>query len=731
MQQTPRGRAFRSALLASLLSVTAACHEGSPASPLALPAPEASAAFPGMTVYATSANASVAESFFEFLPEASATVETSSDPLSAAAAAAGKRSEVQVALVTDLRCGECYQLGGGGLSYQVHGGNALGAQYGLAQLLEELGFRFFHPWQSKAPTTFVAATGSKNIGPLFTPEMTLRGLHLHTQHPIESYWTFWASSAANGGSSDDSPTGVAGARRVIDWIVKNRGNFVEWAALNNIVSDDPADVATWRSHESAILDYAHARGIKVGIMAELFGVSNLQLAYDFLDNETTPNAGDPSLTASVDNRVHVLTDGLPWDILDLSFGEFTGTDPQVFISSVNLVYTELEKIVPGTEMSATVHVGNDPSLEVTYDGQTVLYYFLVKYCDPQIVPWIHTVMYFDFYQPVDGAYNMPNFDQHLAYLQSRLMANQPVAYYPESAYWISFDDSVPTYLPVYMRSRWLDQSNLASASAMGGYSTLQQSVLFSSGWEWGYWQNDYAVLRMNFTTPAAWSDPLADMFAPWGAAGAALVTQITALGELQSKYLIDEGLAAYIAGDDAVITLGAVGGIISQPPRTSFAALGVMTSSELATFTASVLTPLGELDSATQSIQAAVDGLGLDATDPWLAEAIDGFDIDADRTHFMLSLYSAVATYAATGSDGGWLEKADSAMADAKAVVARRDAALHYPNPNQILAAGTNSTFYQSGYLTEAGTLCYWNREQIQALQVIHGDGAQAPGCVP
>jgi len=282
-----------------------------------------------------------------------------------------------------------------------------------------------------------------------------------------------------------------------------------------------------------------------------------------------------------------------------------------------------------------------------------------------------------------------------------------------------------------MRSRWLDQSSLASAAVAGGYGGLQQHVLFSSGWEWGYWQNDYATLRMNFTMPSAWTDPVGDMFAPWGTQGAGLATQIGALGELQSTYLIDQALAAYIAGQDSTVALGIAGNVISQPVRTTFAQLAAMSASDQATFASTVLTPLSQLDTSTQSIQSAVTALKLDPKDPWLSETIDGIDIDADRVHFVLSLYEAVATLTATGSDGGWLAKADAALADAQTVVARRGTALHYPVPAQLTGSSANSTSYTSGYLTEAATLCYWSRERIQARAVVVNDTSSVPGCVP
>jgi hypothetical protein len=577
----------------------------------------------------------------------------------------------------------------------------------------------------------VAPLDPSALGTTVTPAMTLRGLHLHTLHPIESYFTFWASRPSNGapdgGDDSGAPTGLAGAKRVIDWTVKNRGNYVEWSALNDIVTLDAADLATWRAHTRAILDYAHARGIKVGIGTELFGVSNLQLSFDLLDDENDPNA-----EADVDTRLHLLTDGLPWDIVDLSFGEFSGTDPNVFLTSVNLAYAELQKIAPGTTMAATIHVGSGASLEVTYEGQTLLYYFLVQFANPALVPWIHTVMYFDLYESADDAYGMPSFDQHKAYLEGRLEAGAPVGYYPESAYWVAFDDSVPTYLPVYIRSRWLDLTGIAADVKAKGLSPLQQHVLFTSGWEWGYWQNDYATLRMNVAAPAAWTDPVNEMFLPWGDKGAGLAKQIGALGDLEDEYLIGKALVSYFAAEDALIALAAPSGIISQPVPTSFAQLAAMSAGDQATFATQVLAPMSDFATKTSSLASAVHALGLDESDPFLAESIDSFDLDAARATFVNALYQAVASYDASGTDGGWLAKADAAFATAQTVIGRRTKALHYPNPGQITGASVvNSTVYQAGFLAEAVSLCYWTREALQARAVLGADSSTPPGCVP
>ena len=657
----------------------------------------------GFTVFVTADAQPAINSFFEFLPEAAALVTTSTDP--AGEVKANHGSGVRVALVTDLTCGECYQLSGSQWSYQVHGGNTLALQYGLAELLEAFNFRFFHPWGVKAPATLASPDSSGAFGKMFTPQMSLRGLHLHTLHPIESYYAFWSPDAS---MAND-------ARRIVDWVIKNRGNYIEWSALDNIVPPGATQDA-WHTQTAAIIAEAHQRGIRIGIGTELFGTGNLQQSFDLLDNVPDTNA-----QADINARLHILLDGLAWDVVDLSFGEFAATDPNLFIDSVNQSYAGLQQIAPGTELAATIHMDNSPGLQINYMGQTLPYYFLVQFADPHIVPWIHSVMYYDLFQSAGGAYGYEMFAQHLAYLQNRLTANQPVAYYPESAYWVAFDDSVPTYLPVYMHSRWTDMKQLPG---------LQQHVLFSTGWEWGYWQNDYATLRMNFSLPTDWSAPVQQMFAPWGAQGQALAQQIKALGELQSQALIDQQLGPYLAGRDSLVDSGAKAGIISQPPRVQFADILTMLADARTQFVQSVVTPLATLQASTEQIQSSVNSLSLDPQDPWLSETLDGFAIDVARTQYMAALYQGVVAFASTGSDAGWLAKADAALANAQTIIQRRHAHLHYPSPSLLLESTVNATLYQYGYLMEADTLCYWQRERGQARKLVLGEAFTDPGCV-
>ena len=85
-------------------------------------------------------------------------------------------------------------------------------------------------------------------------------------------------------------------------------------------------------------------------------------------------------------------------------------------------------------------------------------------------------------------------------------------------------------------------------------------------------------------------------------------------------------------------------------------------------------------------------------------------------------------------ADGGpsdaLLAGADAALADARRIVARRHAHLHDPTPSRILVEDTNATVYHYGYLNEADTLCYWERERGLFDQQILGSSTVPPGCV-
>jgi hypothetical protein len=677
---------------------------------------------PPLEVVTTAALEPRLHDFVALLPYPDAILRVADDPVAdvaAAAAAAGPEDHrMRVAVVEgEDGCKECFRLergsGAGGADFIVRGDAPLGVQYGLAQLLEHAGVRFYHPYATHAPATLAVPAGEPGFGTLVTPALALRGLHLHTIHPIEAYWAFWEPSAAH----------VEDARRILDWLVKNRGNYVQWVALDNI-QDDPVQFTAWKTHTRTLIDLAHARGLGAGVGIQLFGLSNVQRGWDLIDE---PLVNQPA-SAQIEARLPAMLDGLPWDRVNLSFGEFFSAPPEDFVASVNAAYDALQAHAPGTEMAATIHLGNSPDQRVDYMGENLQYYFLVKFANAAIVPWVHTVMYFNLFDDAGGAYGHVQFDEHRAYLLERVGAGQRAAYFPESAYWVAFDDSVPLYLPVYMVSRARDLAQI-DAQAVGG-GKLAEHVLFSSGWEWGYWQNDYATLRMTYDGGADASATLAAMWAPYGAPGAELAAALAALGGEQRQRLIVEHLAPYLAGRDVYIDTGFELGVVAQPDRPSFAQVAAYDAATRASFETDVLARLEALASATDATLASIRALDLPAGDPFVAEIEDGLEIDVARAHAIVACYRAALAFGASGAGTAELADAEAAVAAGHVIVARRHAALHDPNHAEIAEQNVNSTIYAFGYLQKADTLCYWERELVQLRNLLGINQDTPPACV-
>lgn len=663
---------------------------------------------PVLVVIAAPADEAVARAYVTELPIEPVGLVISDDPVAALATDAASGAPA-IALVSDLDCVECYRVEHHASGAVVHGDAPAGVQYGLTHVLEAMGFRFFHPQRAHVPAELALPPSEDPLyGVDHAPEMTQRGLHLHTLHPTEAYYAFLEPSEAH----------LAEARRIIDWVVKQRGNFVRWWLLDDLESGDAAADAV-RAHTAAIVEYAHLRGVRTGVSVQLFAGANLQRGFDLVE-------GGEDFESQIDVAYGHL-DGIGFDAIQISFGEFSGEAPDHFIEVLNYATDAAIRRWPGLEVAASIHVGNYPDLRVDYMGETdFLYYFLVQFADPRIIPSIHTVMYYDLFHSAGGAYLHEDFSEHREYLYERLRAGEPVSYYPESAYWVSFDNSVPTYLPVYLRARLFDQQQIRADVEAMGMSPLERHVTFSSGWEWGYWQTDYVTLRSHYRLPASLDEAVDEMLAPLDEG--AFADAIVAVAELQHQHLVVDELAPYLAGRDSTLDLGFAMDIVSIPDRARFEELHVAPVEERDAFATRVIDGLRALADGTE---AARTSLPEAPADPFLAEITDGLEVDVHRARCVAALYEAVIADARGDDPSALLATADAELAAAEAVIARRHAALWDPSPERVLARRyANSTLYQYGYLREASLSCFWVRERAQVRNLLLDAAERVPACV-
>jgi hypothetical protein len=617
--------------------------------------------------------------FLSTIGDARIVVVDSSDP---EADAATSTAPIAVA-VTTSDCGECYTLAATDGHYSVVGGAPLGVRYGVSALLESFGWRFHHPTDTWLPAE-LGDPDTRTFGE-HTPDVDRRGLHLHTLHPIDGLYAYWTG---------ESPERAAA---ITDWAVRNRANHLQWVGLDDITGS-PSRLAEWQADTADIVDHAHAQGLTVGLGIQLFGTSNLQLAFDLVDDP----ADVETMRAEMEPRVASIA-AIDWDVLNLSFGEFSGVEPADFIEAVDLAADVIYTAAPEVEITATIHVGNYEDLQVEWEGETLQYYFLVKYADPRITPWVHSVMYYNLVEDAGGAYNHDLFTDHRAFLEEKLAAGEPVGYFPETAYWVAFDDSVPTWLPLYVRSRWED---------LRAFPELEDHVLFSTGWEWGYWQNDVAALRMSWETPDDWSEQFDWMFAP---IDPALAETAIAFTEAQHTHLLEGRLAPWLAGRDEIIDLGDRLGIIAAPDRPDYDALLADPAAAAAL--------LVKLDAMAADFVAVAAPTG---DDRYSEEMADGVRVTTLRARFAAQLVRTVADPAGAPSS---LSEAASLLDEARARVQHRHSLLHDDVDGRLTVPGENPSIYQFGYLRWADELCYWDREYAQVSNLVAGTDLDEPGC--
>ena len=589
----------------------------------------------------------------------------------------------------------------GGPILLVYAPDARNLAHGGYALLEELGARFFHPMQELIPSfpgVFIPKTLSSDRASPFK----VRGLQLHLLHPIEYFATI----------HEPSDKHLAEAKRVIDWLVKTGQNHIQWWLLKGV------DWEANKPHVTAIIDYAHARGVTVWAVAQLWGGASLQGGISLVDEED-------GWQAQLETRLdHILE--LPFDGIELGLGEFFATDPAKLIEWLNhaTAYTGQK----GAELAVVNHVGNYPDLYVDYQGKTEFFYFLPRYADPNLINTVHTVFLFDLYRE-GGMYNHPNFHAHREFLFEEL-PKRKVQYLPESAYWVTADVDVPAFLPEYIRSRWIDIHNLDADIRQKGLPPLHGHIMFSSGHEWGYWLTDYLAAKMLWEPEKELDSFIRAYTGVYGSCSADFHKVFSDFLELQTKYLFDQKLIPYISGEDVYDDLGVAIKKDTHPPRLRFEEALAMTEEARAAFEASDLAKVREMADAILPLEATAQAAcrGSDkALAPFCSEIADGIEIVRLRLLHSAKLYEAVFEHARGGGRAQALLDEAAAITDQAAkVIARREAAYRF-DKERLTGAYENPTIYKFGYLRQAHTQCLWRRQEEQAAFVIATGAGPSP----
>lgn len=146
--------------------------------------------------------------------------------------------------------------------------NALGAIFGCYELLKTLGFVFLHPLQPLIPPTFQFPS---NIEIKEAPNWLARGMHYHTQHPLE------LTEFLNGFgiSTEDEASWkmmIPEFESYAEWLVANKQNRLEWLLLWAADWDDFANGQDRQNRLKTITSILHDFGIAAGADMPIAGM---------------------------------------------------------------------------------------------------------------------------------------------------------------------------------------------------------------------------------------------------------------------------------------------------------------------------------------------------------------------------------------------------------------------------------------------------------------------------
>lgn len=583
----------------------------------------------------------------------------------------------------------------GRLVLNLRTSSAEGALFGLYGLLQEkLDFRFIHPRQTLLPR-HEAWPLPDDFSWSARPRFARRGFHLHTLHPIEL--TEQLHRLHQKGAMGD-------LREYVDWLVRNGQNVMQLYLLRTV------DRETWPRHARSLVRYAHSRGVRVGCMVS---VSMLQQKAFQLMKVLRPEPYSQQIDRSLDWLFRV-----PWDFVSLEYtlGEHL-PDLRTFLPDLQKKLTRWIIDGHGARVFSATHVIRGRRFGFGSNGPDT-----VASAPSDTGVLVHTVMYYavdDERAPVYGNGDL-RFMADLARNESRV---RETWFWPESAYWVAFDNSVPLLLLPYLEARWRDMRTMESIGVDG-------HLTFSSGWEWGYWLTDWSVARWGWSYGGEKTAPLqylSEIFP-----GERLKGIWRGVLDLQDHVLKERGMGGLLAAADPFSEMPPPFDPDFQP-RSSLSVSWILETGSPKAVRKKTATAVRQLENLAEQMKAAAGELHRRTTDMLCSaevslelfaveqELVRALEVTALRARHRALTLEALAR---RRLDGGWwrpLPASALALLDEAAKVRMqalervRDQEQVYRYPLSLVAGRRpGHTAYHFGYLYPVHDLFFWRREEQQ-----------------
>jgi len=618
----------------------------------------------------------------------------------------------------------------------------LGTLHAVYTALEELGFAFLHPLAPTKPEELRLPAAPVNR--VETPRWEKREIHLHTMHPLEL--TEVLQGWGPGGHQDAAgfEAMMPEWERFLEWCVANQQNGVEWFLLWAESWKEFADSPTRMARLRKLVDKAHAYGISAGIDAPIAFAQ--QHSYRLLRTQGELPAELAQIRARIDD---LMTADFDFFGIEAGTSEFTAPAPERMLAWMNEATKHLDekyqvpnfiKVHASTGQTAKGYA--DPSAP----GKDINFNFLPHYADPRLGVLPHTVQHYSLTDPAP-TYGNTNFGYIRTFLQEQV-GRRPVVWYPETAYWVSFDVDVPLFLPVYAERRLYDLRLLASDEDKGlmgrgvhAGKRMDGQLIFSSGWEWGYWLNDVIAARAAWNPrmatgdhAAAFAQALEPAMRVFGAAAPEVTALIVDTVKAEQALLIEGRIKgsppasiymrsgqAYLQGSE---TWDDVSKLVDETKMTQPTRLGLVDmrnplhggpgySKEVEPLLAEMKNTFGALADRAQALEGKIPSRAA----PLFKDISATLRMTALRARQVHGLYDYVDGYFDTAQAKrlARLQDARSALDAAVTLVKTHEANYRVP-ADRIAGFRPNPTAYAYGYLWTVRSLHYWWRDEGKAV---------------
>ncbi|HWB74499.1 MAG TPA: hypothetical protein VG755_06080, partial [Nannocystaceae bacterium] len=622
----------------------------------------------------------------------------------------------------------------------------LGLGYGAYAVLEELGFAFLHPLAPMRPEALPAALPT--IDRTSSPRWPIRGLQLHTMHPLEL--TELLNGWGPNGYDDEAGWNAMLPEwdAFLEWTLANRQNRVHWVLLRSEPWAEFADGQERIERLRTLVDRAHEYGVWVGFDTPIR--QHQQNTWRLIRGDS--GVLEDELAELRDNVDHLMQANLDYLATESGTTEFTSTDDTRMVAWMDELAAHLGDTY-GREALIKIHTSTGQTVE-NYDdpdtGEPLNFNFLPHYADPRMGIMPHTIQHYGLDDPAP-TYGNTDFAFMFEFMAEEA-GRRTVVWHPETAYWVSFDIDVPLLLPVYAERRLHDLRLIAQAEDAGmtgrdrfAGTPIDGQITFSSGWEWGYWLQEVVTARAAFDPHLELDDDealrvaLAPIVRPFGAVGPQVADILVDYTAAQHELLIDGRIGgtppsdilrrsgqAYLQGweafDDLTDIAQDVPGLtltMTQPEK-----LGLVEMRNPLhpppPYSAQLEPLLDEMEGRFTVIADELDALAPDIPAPaqsLYADLAVGARVTALRARQIHGLYDYIdGLYDEDDTELAMrLQRARDALDDAAVLVAAHESNYRV-DPERIAGWRPNPTAYGYTYLWSVRTLYYWWRDEAKAV---------------